>query len=243
MEICESKLLRCNRDFCLYIVVQKDIEPKTDCDGTLAIDLGIHKIATTVNSKTMKTCFYGKELRATRGHYLHLRRILPNRKAVRKIGDHEKRIVNHELHKISKAIVQEAKRTNSVIVLRKLKGMRRNNKGRKFNRKLNSFPHHKLVSYIEYKARWRGIPVLKINEAYTSQTCSICGGRGVRHKGLFKCPSCGAELNADYNGSRNIMKRAFGLASKAGAEANQPGTNPKGLSPMMGLEAPSVRAG
>lgn len=42
---------------------------------------------------------------------------LPNRKAVKKVGSHEKRIVNHELHKISRAIVQDAYKTNSAIVL------------------------------------------------------------------------------------------------------------------------------
>lgn len=240
MEICESKLFKCDDDFYLHIVVQKEVKPKTDCDGVMAVDLGIHNIAVTVNSKTNKTRFYGKKLRAVRGHYFYLRRKLPNSKAVKKIGKHEKRIVNHELHKISKAIVQEANRTNSAIALGKLKGLRINggNKGRSFNRKLNSFPYRRLSSYIEYKAKWLGIPVLKVSEAYTSQTCSICGGKGVRHNGLFKC-LCGAKLNADYNGAKNIMKRALGLASKAGASVNTLRTNPMdSLNLMMRLEAP-----
>ncbi|MGQ9469442.1 MAG: RNA-guided endonuclease InsQ/TnpB family protein, partial [Nitrososphaerales archaeon] len=192
-------------------------------------DLGIHNIAVTVNSKTKETHFYGKKLRAIRGHYFYLRRNLPNRKAVKKIGTHEKRIVNHELHKISKAIVQEANRTNSSIVLGKLRGLRKNGngKGRGFNRKLNSFPYHKLASYIRYKAEWIGIPVLEVSEAYTSQTCSICDGIGFRYKGLFKCQNCEEELNADYNGAKNILKRGLGLVSKLGAKVNLPRTIPR----------------
>lgn len=150
MEICESKVLKHNGEFFIYITVQKEIESRGGRNGVLAVDLGIHNTAVTTNSQTKETHFYGKELRAIRGHYFHLRRILPNRKAVRKIGDHEKRIVNHELHKISKAIVQEANRTNSAIVLGELRGIRERGKGsgRSFNRKLSSFPFHKLMNYI-----------------------------------------------------------------------------------------------
>ena len=223
MEIRESKLFKRDGNFYLHIVVQKEIEPKTNCDGVLAVDMGIHNIAVTVNSKTRRTHFYGKKIRAVRGHYFYLRRKLPNRKAIKKVGNHEKRIVNHELHKISKAIVQEADRTNSTIVLGRLKGIRKNGKSRekRFNRKKNSFPYRKLSNYIKYKADWLGISVMMVSEAYTSQTCSFCGDKGVRRNGLFKC-FCGAELNADYNGAKNIMNRGLGLASKLGADVNQP---------------------
>jgi putative transposase len=212
MEICESKLFKRNGDFYLHIIVQKEVEPKTDCDGILAIDMGIHNVAVTVNSKIKEARFYGKKLRAIRGHCFHLRRKLPNRKAIKKVGSHERCIVNHELHKISKAIVQEAVENNSIIVLGNLEGIMKNHKGRRFNRKLNGFPYYKLASFIEYKACWQRIPVLKVSEAYTSQTCSICGERGVRHNGLLKC-SCG-ELNADNNGAKNLMKRAFGWSQR-----------------------------
>ncbi|MGQ9469427.1 MAG: RNA-guided endonuclease TnpB family protein [Nitrososphaerales archaeon] len=140
-------------------------------------------------------------------------------------------MVNHELHKISKAIVEEANRTNSTIVIGKLKNIRKNRdgKGRRFKRKLNSFPYYKFGSYIKYEAEWLGIPVLSINEAYTSQICSVCGGKGERHNGLFKC-SCGTELNADYNGARNVLKRALSKLyeplSSVGACLTMPRTLP-----------------
>jgi len=224
----EAKIVRRKGEWFVYITVEAEI-PEKNPSNVLAVDLGIHNIATTVNSIDKKPKFYGKRLRAIRGHYFHLRRNLPNRKAVRKVGNHEKRIVNHELHKISKAIVQEAKETNSIIVLGKLKGIRKNGngKGRRFKRKLNSFPYYKLSKYIEYKARWQGIPVLKVNEAYTSQLCSRCGQKGLRVRGLFTCPHCGLNLNADYNGARNILKRALGKLhaeplSSVGAGLTQP---------------------
>ena len=233
MEICESKLLKRNGDFYLYIVVQKEVEQRANCDSALAVDLGIHNVAVTVNLKTKETHFYGKRVRTVRGHYFYLRRKLPNKQAIKKVSDHERRIVNYELHKISKAIVEDAGENNSIIILGELKGIRKNgkNKGRKFRRKLNSFPYYKLSRCIEYKANWLGIPVITVNEVYTSQTCSICGRRGTRHNGLFKC-SCGAKLNADYNGARNILKRAIELVSMVGAPVNVPRTTPD-----RGLEA------
>ena len=205
----EAKIVRRKGEWFVYITVEVEV-PEKNPSSVLAVDLGIHNIAATVNSADGKPKFYGKALRAVRGHYFHLRRRLPNRKAVRKVGAHEKRIVNHELHKVSKAIIQEAVKGNSMIVVGKLKGIRRNGKGRRFKRKLNSFPYFKLVSFIKYKACWQGIPVLEISEAYTSQTCSRCGKRGLRVRGLFQCPHCGLNLNADYNGARNILKRALG---------------------------------
>jgi IS605 OrfB family transposase len=65
--------------------------------------------------------------------------------AIKSIGDREFMRVNHELHKISKLIVEEeeAIRTNAVIVVGKLKGVRKNIKGGKRNKRLiNNFPYY-----------------------------------------------------------------------------------------------------
>jgi hypothetical protein len=50
-------------------------------------------------------------------------------------------------------------------------------------------------------------------EAYTSQTCSVCGGLGKRVQHRFAC-SCGNLAHSDVNASRNIARFA-GLSSPA----------------------------
>ena len=62
---------------------------------------------------------------------------------------------------------------------------------------------------IIYKAERVGIIVKKVDPAYTSQTCSICGhidkeNRQTQEK--FKCTMCGFELNADHNAAINIAR-------------------------------------
>ena len=112
-----------------------------------------------------------------------------------------------------------------MIVLGNLKGIRRSGKGRRFKRKLNNgFPYYKLSRFIEYKARWLGIKVIKISEKNTSKICHRCGHKGIRVGSLFKCPNCGYSCHADYNGAINILKQAMELVSIAGADLAQPRT-------------------
>jgi len=192
------------------------------------VDLGIRWIATTVNSNDPKPKFYGEELRRVKGHYFHLRRSLALKKAyrtIKKIGHKEKRVTNDILHKISRAVVNEALENDSMIVLGELKGIRKNGKGKGFNRKLNNgFPYHKLSQFIEYKAKWLGIKVVKVSERNTSKLCHKCGHIGIRVGSLFKCPNCNYLCNADYNGAMNILKRAVGYMPIAWAALTQPRT-------------------
>jgi len=221
----EAKVFRRKNGWFVHITVEKEVEIKREYNNILAIDLGIRRIATIVSTADIKPKFYGKELRRFRGYYFYLRRKLGKLKkfkAIKKIGNKEKRVVDDLLHKISREIVNRAKRENAVIVLGDLKGIRKQNKGRKFNRKLNSFPYYRLSQFIEYKAAWEGITVIKINEANTSKLCSCCGSQGLRRNGKFVCAMCKLELNADYNGALNILKRALGYISRAGAALTQP---------------------
>jgi IS605 OrfB family transposase len=178
-------------------------------------------IATAVLSSNQRPIFYGKEIRGIRRHYSWLRKRLGEKKLLKKIkqlGNKERRVVNYHLHKIAKEIVVLAKNTNSAIVLGDLKGIRASAKGRRTNRIVSNMPYFRLTKYIEYKAKWEGIRVIKINERGTSRICSRCGSEGKRVKqGLFICKNCGYKVNADYNGAKNILKRSLEYISKDGA--------------------------
>ncbi|MBS7628347.1 transposase [Candidatus Bathyarchaeota archaeon] len=222
----EAKIIRWEGEWFVYITVEAEI-PERSPKSILAIDIGIRWIATAVNSNNSKPKFYGKELRKVKGHYFYLRRSLALKKAyrtIKKIGHKERRVVDGILHKISKVIVKEALENNSIIVVGRLKGIRRQDKGRKLDRKLNGFPYHKLSRFIEYKASWYGIKVIKVSERATSKTCHRCGHKGLRVGSLFKCPNCEYTCNADYNGAMNILKRAMGYMPMVGAELTQPRT-------------------
>ena len=192
-------------------------------DNVLSVDLGCKNIAVTVNSANTKPNFYGKTVRKIKGFYFNLRKRLGEKKAfdkIRSMKNIEFLQVNHELHKISKTIVDEAKRTNAMIVLGKLKGIRKNIKGSKRVRRLiNNFPYYRLVQYIKYKAAWIGIKVLEINERDTSNTCFNCHTKDKQARktqGLFQCGNCSIRTNADYNGAMNILQRGVEILSTLG---------------------------
>jgi putative transposase len=221
----EAKIIRRNGEWFVYITVEKEVEERNP-KSVLTVDLGIRWIATTVNSNNPKPKFYGKELRRIKGHYFYLRRSLALKKAyraIKKVEHKERRVVNDILHKISRTIVDEALENDSTIVLGRLRGIRKNGKGRKFNRKLNNgFPYYILSQFIEYKAKWLGIKVIKVSERNTSKICHKCGHIGLRVGSLFKCPKCGYSCNADFNGAMNILKRGYGYMLYPGAELTQP---------------------
>jgi putative transposase len=233
VEFQESKLLKKNGQYFIYLTIQKEIKIKKSYSNILSIDLGVKWIATVCDMKSKRPVFYGKELRGIRGKHFYLRRKIQKKK-IRQMGkwlenNKEERIVNDLIHKISRDIVNKAKETNSMICWGDIKGIRKNNKGRKFNRKLNSFPFYKLKEQIRYKAEWEGIKVVEISEAWTSQICNKCSEKGTRNKGLFKCNSCGYEDNSDRNGSLNIGKRVLGQVSRIGVSVNIPKTEAENI--------------
>jgi len=215
LSIREGKLIRKGNHWSLYITVMKEVKTCSESPLTiLAVDLGERYIATSVviAKGVMKNPrFYGKEVRGIRRHYAWLRKRLGERKlfkVIRRIGHKERRKVNAILHKISRDVVNEAKKENATIVLGDLKGIRKNAGGRRMNRIVANMPYYHLTQMIIYKAQWEGIKVVKVSERNTSITCHNCGNKGKRpFQGLFKCSNCGLEYNADLNGAINIGKR------------------------------------
>ena len=225
-EIREAKLLKRKKDFWVYITVRKEVQLRTSYSSVLALDIGEKVIAAAVLSSVHKPIFLGREVRGIRRHHAWLRKRLQERELFKKLKEmrgKERRGVELVLHEVSKYIVELAEKNNSIIVLGDLKGIRKQDKGKRFNRIVNSFPFNKLSFFIEYKAHLRGIMVVKMKEDYTSKTCSRCGEEGKRvNQGLFKCPHCKYQANADFNGAMNILKRSWEHVFQDGAVAFSP---------------------
>ena len=63
--------------------------------------------------------------------------------------------------------------------------------------------------------------VVRVNPAYTSQTCSCCGHRKALRLSVrvYECPVCGLVMDRDHNSSVNILAEACGRAGRVIPEA------------------------
>jgi IS605 OrfB family transposase len=114
-------------------------------------------------------------------------------------------------HTIAKTIVTEAARTGRGIAVENLTGIRDRVRLRKPQRvTLSSWSFHQLGSFLAYKARRAGVPLIEVDPRYTSQTCNRCGHRNKRNRPdqeTFSCRSCGVVAHADHNAALNIAHR------------------------------------
>lgn len=135
-------------------------------------------------------------------------------KALEQLREKERNWVQTENHRISREVVELAKRWQvEAIQMEHLKGFGRNEDGEvqeKHKRLLGRWSYFELQKDIEYKAERAGIKVRYVNPAYTSLQCSECGEMGTRpERDTFVCTNpackwCNKPMDADMNGARNI---------------------------------------
>lgn len=124
--------------------------------------------------------------------------------------------VKQFLNRVSKAIVEEAKKTKQAIVFERLRGVRYaskagNGASKASRRRIALWPFRELQHQIKYKAGWDGVPVEYVSPARTTKTCHSCNFVNSALKitdRVWRCPSCGAILDRDLNAAINIERRA-----------------------------------
>jgi putative transposase len=130
---------------------------------------------------------------------------------MRRVGNKEARFRRHQNHVISKKIVETAKRTGRGIALEDLEGISGRVSVRREQRaRLKGWAFFQLRSFVEYKARLAGVPVIFVDPANTSRTCPECGhcekaNRKTRDR--FECRHCRHSDEADKNAARNIRTK------------------------------------
>jgi len=197
-----------------YIYVAVTVPERTPIQpqGYLGVDLNTTRHAAVVaNPMTGKVWKLGKKCEHIHKKYKNHRKKLQKAgayKLVKKVKDRERRIVRDTNHKISHTLVNLAQQAQCGLKLEQLNGIRQTAKyTRSFRYSLHSWSFYHLQQLIEYKAKLLGIPVLYVDPAYTSKTCSRCGHIEHRNDKTFACPRCGQVEHADVNAAFNIATR------------------------------------
>ncbi len=138
----------------------------------------------------------------------HDRRVA--RRLVDREGRRERHRVRQRLHRVSKGLVRLATEARAAIVLEDPTLHGAGGHSRKMNRRLSSWPRREIHCQIEYKAALIGVPVIKVNPAWTSKTCPVCGARRRDRVGkVFVCLMCDWEMDRQINAGMNILKTAL----------------------------------
>ena len=138
------------------------------------------------------------------------------------------RKIDNYLHNASRVIINHLIRNDigTLVIGKNLLWKSDCNMSKQNNQNFVSIPHARLINMIEYKAKLVGIDIVITEESYTSK-CSFIDSEKLCHhdkylgrrkyRGLFISRDK-IKLNADCNGSGNIIRKAFPDAFANGIE-------------------------
>ena len=110
-------------------------------------------------------------------------------------------LINSSLNKIDLSDIKE-------VVCEDLKNVKHKSKGKirkKFNNKLQRWSYPKVLGKLSLMTEEAGVLLTKVNPAYTSQKCSLCGAIDKKHRigESYQCV-CGNKIDADLNAAINV---------------------------------------
>ena len=87
---------------------------------------------------------------------------------------------------------------------------------RKLAKVLGDISISKFINMLEYKARWYGRELIKVNRYYpSSQLCNACGYQNKEVKDYhirnWDCPCCARSHERDINAANNILDKGIEL--------------------------------
>jgi len=222
--IAEVELIHKGNNFYLAVKYKLDESiAQIDSNNSASIDLGeIHSI-TSIDKLGNACIVTGRELRSIKHERnRHLSRLKSKRSKCKKNSKrwnkynkaiqnltwkYDKKILN-ATHKVSRlyanwCIVNQVK----VIYYGDVDSATRNTKkriGRFVGQKLNQWNYGELMRLLQNKLEKHGVKFVKVNEAYTSQTCPRCGERHKPSSRNYEC-KCGYVNHRDIVGAINIL--------------------------------------
>jgi putative transposase len=164
----------------------------------------------------------------------HLQRAGKTR-LLKKLYRKQRRRMSYENHRATRAVVDYAATHRRAIVMEKLEHVRSgDSKIRGYSEK-NQWAFAQFGSMLRHKCALRGIPLIEVDPAYTSQTCSRCGSIHRPNGKRYTCLTCGHNDHRDANAAFSIAQRG-----RMPTGESSPGLSVSGLRPIGGPQAENL---
>ena len=196
-----------------------DVEDTSICN-VVGVDRGVNFIVATYDSKLKSKFISGRTIKQKHARYQKLRKELQmvrtpsSRRRLKSIGQRENRWMQDVNHCVSKALVCSNPK-GTLFVLEDLTGIRSSTEKvcLKDRYVTVSWSFYDLEQKLSYKVFLNESKVLKVDPAYTSQTCPVCDHteKANRNKRLhiFTCCNCGYQSNDDRIGAMNLYRKGI----------------------------------
>ena len=212
------------------IIYNKEItDSSLDKTRAIGIDLGLNNLmAITSNIGNISNLVNGRSLKSINQYYnkrkAHLMSLLEkgklkSSKQLRRLEMKRSCKITDYLHKTSRRVVELMEQNNiGTCFIGHNNGWKNEvEMGKRNNQNFVSIPYSLLINMLRYKIEEKGGVLIELNEAYTSK-CSFLDNEEIRKhetykgkrvkRGLFLSGS-NKTINADINGSLNILKRGM----------------------------------
>ena len=227
--VVEVRVLPRNNHHVIEVVYKVDeVKPKSDNGRYASIDLGLDNLATVSSNVVKPFSINGRPLKSINQYYnkekarlqAHLKGNKRTSKRIKNITNIRNNKVKDYLHKSSRKIVNFLVSNNiSTLIIGYNEEWKQNiNLGRTNNQAFTNIPFYAFINQLEYKCKLEGINVILTEESYTSK-CSFLDGESIEEhesylgkrikRGLFRSAK-GKLINADLNGSLNILRKVVG---------------------------------
>lgn len=220
-----------NGEYIMEVVYQievPDIEERAE--RIASIDLGVDNLITiTTNCGVAPLVINGKPLKSINQYYnkkiSEMRAELKKRhntdwsKEMQRFTTKRNNKVDDYIQKATKMVIDFCKENNiDTLVCGYNSGWKQeSDMGKRVNQKFVDIPHASIVWRLTYKCETAGILFKTSEESFTSGTSFLDGEEPIKenydksrrvHRGLFVSNN-GTKINADVNGSYQIIKKAF----------------------------------
>jgi putative transposase len=167
-------------------------------------------VATIADSTTGKVMILGCDVSKVTANFRNRRKNLQKKGAKRALVQIKRKQSNRikdTNHKVSRVIVDYAKKHRSAIALEALGSISKKGKAAKYVQK-SQWSFYQLETFLKYKAALLGVPLYYISPRYTSRICSKCGRLNLPNGKHYKCENCGHFDHRDVNAAFNISAQA-----------------------------------
>lgn len=208
-----------NNKYKVMILVRKEIKKLETNSYIVGIDMGVSNF---VHDSSNNIYNAPKELMNAYDKIGRLQKSLSLKKKgsnnykkienkINKLYDKCNNVRNDFLHKLSTSIINE----NQVIVVEDL-NVKEMFQNKNIAKVLGDISISKFINMLEYKAKWYGRKLIKVDRYYpSSQLCNNCGYQNKKIKEYsiisWQCPRCESVHDRDYNAANNILDKGIEL--------------------------------